>query len=347
MASQLSRRDLLRRGSGLAAWLVAARALHASTGDGEERRYTVAFANITEEPGVALEGTGFTGRDVRESFELAARQYPVDMVFYDNQRDNARALANAEDAIARRVSLYILYHRDGRTGATIAEKLRTAGIPMLAINVPITGVPLYTVDNLAAGRIAGEALGEFAARTWRTQAKIAVVVGPARPGTTGMAGMAERAQGVTEGLARDLPGIRITTLDTQGNPAQVQVLLGKFLAAHPGAKTLIAALDDATALAAKSAVESAGRLPDAAIVSHGADRSIHGGASDRKELDPNNRSSIVLGSVAFRLDRYGYEVLPLALGLLRGSPVPARTATAHKLITAANVFAEYPPYDMN
>ena len=40
----------------------------------QERRYTVAFANLTEEPGVTLEGTGFTGREVRESFALAARR---------------------------------------------------------------------------------------------------------------------------------------------------------------------------------------------------------------------------------------------------------------------------------
>jgi len=39
--------------------------------------------------------------------------------------------------------------------------------------------------------------------------------------------------------------------------------------------------------------------------------------------------------------------LPLALRMLRGEAVPARTATPHKLITPANVFAEYPPYDMN
>jgi len=57
--------------------------------------------------------------------------------------------------------------------------------------------------------------------------------------------------------------------------------------------------------------------------------------------------SIVLGSVAFYLDRMGYEVLPLALRMLRGEPVPERTPTPHKLITAANVFLEYPPYDMN
>jgi hypothetical protein len=55
----------------------------------------------------------------------------------------------------------------------------------------------------------------------------------------------------------------------------------------------------------------------------------------------------VIGSVAFYLDRLGYDVLPLALRMLRGEPVPARTATPHKLVTAANVFIEYPPYDMN
>src|SRR5262245_5852943 len=52
-----------------------------------QRRWTIAFANATEEPGVTLEGTGFTGAEVRESFNLAARPYPIDMVFYDNRRD--------------------------------------------------------------------------------------------------------------------------------------------------------------------------------------------------------------------------------------------------------------------
>jgi hypothetical protein len=74
---------------------------------------------------------------------------------------------------------------------------------------------------------------------------------------------------------------------------------------------------------------------------------FHGGANDRKELDPSNRGSIVIGSVAFYLDRVGYDVLPLAQRMLRGEPVPALTATSHKLVTAANVFIEYPPYDMN
>jgi ribose transport system substrate-binding protein len=310
----------------------------------QERRYRVAFANLTEEPGVTIEGTGFTGREVRESFSLAARRYPIDLAFYDNQRDNARALANADDAIAAKADLYVLYHRDPATNAAIAAKLARAGIPLIALNHAAGDTPLYTIDNAAAGRLAGEALGDFAARHWRTQNKVVAVLGPLGARAEGIP---ERVQGVTEGLQRQLPGARVVMLDTQGNPAQVSALLGKLMAAQPAAKILVAATDDQTALAAKAALEAAGRLQDAAIVSHGVDRSIHGGMNERKELDPNNRGSIVIGSVAFYLDRAGYGVLPLAMSLLHGQTLPPRTTVGHRLITAANVFTEYPPYDMN
>jgi ribose transport system substrate-binding protein len=311
---------------------------------GQERRYVVAFANITEEPGVTLEGTGFTGADIRSSFALASRRFPMELAYYDNGRDPRKALANAEDAVARKVDLYIQYFADADTNAAIGTRLRAAGIPVLAINHPVPGAPLYTVDNLAAGRIAGDALGQFAARSWRGQPMVAVVVGPVEARTDRVP---ERVQGVTEGLRARLPTIKPTPLDTQGNPSRVSALLGKFLTAHAGAKVLVAATDDVTALAAKSALEQAGRAADAAIVSHGVDRSVHGGINDKKEIDPANRGSIVIGSVAFYLDRYGYEVLPLALRMLRGEPVPPRTTTKHRLVTAANVFVEYPPSDMN
>ena len=293
---------------------------------------------------MTLEGTGFTGRDVRESVRLAARRFPLDLVFYDNARDGRRALANVDDAVARKVDLYIQYQRDPAINAAVAERLKAAGIPALAINYPLPGAPLYTADNAAAGRIAGEALGAFAVQSWRGQPTVAIVIGPLAAQADRVP---ERAQGVTEGLRRTLPAARVTSLDTQGNPAQAAALLGRALAASPTAKILVAALDDVTALAAKSALEAAGRTPDAAIVSHGADRSMHGGINDRKEIDPNNRGSIILGSVAFYLDRYGEDVLPLVMRMLRGEPVAPRTVTSHRLISAGNVWAEYPPSDMN
>ena len=309
-----------------------------------QRRWVVAFANLTEEPGVTLEGTGFTGPEVRESFTLAARPHPIDLVFYDNRRDDVRAVENAEAAIVRRVDLYVQYHRGATANATVAQKLKAAGIPVLAVNDPVPGAPLYALDNVAAGRMAGEALAQFAARAWSGQPTVAVAIGRV---SAAAERVPDRVRGVTDALRERLPAARLTTLDTQGNPAQVAPLLGAFLSANPSRKVLIAATDDATALAAKAAVEATGRARDAAIVGQGVDRTIHGGINDRKEIDPTNRSSIVIGSVAFYLDRLGYEVLPLALRMLRGEPVPPRTLTPHKLITAANVFIEYPPYDMN
>jgi hypothetical protein len=89
------------------------------------------------------------------------------------------------------------------------------------------------------------------------------------------------------------------------------------------------------------------RQGDCVIVSQGLDPNIHGGVSEKKELDPNNRGSVVLGSVAYYMDRYGYDVLPLALRLLAGETLAARTVTRHILVTVANVFREYPPIDMN
>ena len=309
-----------------------------------QRRWVVAFANLTEEPGVTLEGTGFTGAEVRESFTLAARPHPIDLVFYDNRRDDVRAVENAEAAVAGRVDLYVQYHRGATANATVAQKLKAAGIPVLAVNDPVPGAPLYALDNVAAGRVAGEALAQFAARTWSGQPTVAVAIGRV---SAAAERVPERVRGVTDALRERMPAARLTTLDTQGNPAQVAPLLGAFLSANPSRKVLIAATDDATALAAKAAVEATGRARDAAIVGQGVDRTIHGGINDRKEIDPTNRNSIVIGSVAFYLDRLGYEVLPLALRMLRGEPVPPRTLTPHKLITAANVFIEYPPYDMN
>ncbi len=310
----------------------------------QERRYTVAFANLTEEPGTTLEGTGFTGREVRESFVLAVRRYPIDLVFYDNQRDPRKALANVEDAVGRKVDLYIQYLDDAATNVKVGQRLRGAGIGVLAINTLVPDAPLYTIDNRVAGRIAGEALSEYGARNWRGLPTIGVLLGSLRSREYRVP---ERAQGATDGLKRHLPTIKIIPVETQGNPAQVGPQLAKVLASHPSTKVLVAAMDDASALAAKSALESAGRLPDGAIVGQGVDRSVHGGMNDRKEIDPSNRGSIVVGSVAFYLDRYGYEVLPLAMRMLRGETVAPRTVTAHRLITAANVFIEYPPYDMN
>ena len=312
--------------------------------NGETRRFRVAFANLNEEPGAWIEGLGFTGAEIRRSFELASRGLPLDLIYYDNGGDAEKALANAADAVSRGVDLLIEYNSDAGANAEIGRRLKTAGIPVLAISYPIPGAPLYTADHLAAGRIAGKILGQFAKENWAEQTPVAAILGDvADPSPS----VAARIQGVTEGLRQELPNVSPIRLDSAGHPVRAEGVLAKFLGTQTRRKVLIATLDDASALAAKTAIETAGRTSDCVIVSQGLSRSIHGGASEKKEIDPTNRGSVVLGSVAYYLDRYGYEVLPIALRMLQGEQVPERTMTNHILISAKNVFVEYPPYDMN
>jgi len=309
-----------------------------------ERRFHIAFANLNEDPSVHLEGLGFTGLEVRRSFELASRTLPVDMIYYDNNGDPQKALANANHAIERKVDLFIEYNADPESNVEIGRRMRGANIPVLAINSGVPDAPLYSADNLAAGRIAGMALTEFARENWSDQAVVAVIAGDL--GDTAPY-LADRVRGISEELRQDRPEIPLTQIDTSGNPIRLEALLGKFLASQTRRKVLIAALDDPTALAARATVERALRASDCVIVGQGVDRSVHGGAGEKKEIDPSNRGSIILGSVAYYLDLYGYEVLPLALRMLRGERVPSRTTTKHILVTARNIFREYPPTDMN
>ena len=310
----------------------------------EARRYRIALANLDETPGVTLEGLGFTGYDLRRSFELAARTLPVDMLYFDNGADAARAVANAEAAIAAKVDLLIEYNADRDANAEIARRLAAAAIPALALVDPLPGAPLYGPDNRTAGRIAGRALGAFARETWPNEQVLGVLIGDlAEPSQA----ISDRVQGITEGVRESLPSLELASLDTGGQSVRADALLAKFLQTERGKRLLIATLDDLAAVFAKNAIEMNRRQSDCVIVSQGLDPNIHGGVTEKKEIDPNNRSSVVLGSVAYYMDRYGYDVLPLALRLLSGETLPPRTTTQHKLVTAADVFREYPPFDMN
>src|SRR5246127_4783444 len=142
-----------------------------------ERHFRIALANLDETPGATLEGLGFTGSDVRRSFELAARTLPVDMLYFDNAGDPARAVANAEAAIAAKVDLLIEYNADAAANAEIPPQLAAAAIPGLALVDPLPGAPLYGPDNRAAGRIAGRALGDFAVETWPDEQVLGVLIG--------------------------------------------------------------------------------------------------------------------------------------------------------------------------
>jgi heme-degrading monooxygenase HmoA len=169
-------------------------------------------------------------------------------------------------------------------------------------------------------------------KNWADEQVLGVLIGDL---ADSLPAIGERVQGINEGLRETLPTLKFASLDTGGQSVRADALMTKFLRTERG-RLLIATLDDLAAVYAKNAIEMNRRQSDCIIVSQGLDHNIHGGASEKKEIDPNNRGSVVLGSVAYYMDRYGYEVLPLALRMLNGETLPARTVTRHVLVAAAN-----------
>src|SRR5215470_12043103 len=144
----------------------------------EARRYRIALADLDETPGVTLEGLGFTGAELRRSFELAARKMPVDMLYFDNAGDPARAVANAEAAIAAKVDLLIEYNADADANAEIARRLAAA------------------------------AIAAFALETWPGEQVLGVLIGDlADPGPA----IRDRVRGITEGVHQSLPTLKLAS----------------------------------------------------------------------------------------------------------------------------------------
>lgn len=98
--------------------------------------------------------------------------------------------------------------------------------------------------------------------------------------------------------------------------------------------TLVGTVNDICALAALRAFEEAGVGPLGAVIGQNAIREA------RNELRrPGTR---LIGTVAYFPERYGDELLPLALNLLEHKPVPPATFVKHQLLTPKNVDLIYP-----
>jgi ribose transport system substrate-binding protein len=110
--------------------------------------------------------------------------------------------------------------------------------------------------------------------------------------------------------------------------------VNKHLSRSTASHILVGCINDSVALGAVRAFADAGRSEHCAIVGQ------NGTLPARAELrDSNTR---LIGSVGFFPERYGEQVIALALNMLHGESVPPAVFIKHALITRENVDAYYP-----
>jgi ribose transport system substrate-binding protein len=285
----------------------------------ETRHYRIGFANLTED------GPFYV--DVRRGLERAAHDAGnIDLIIADNQLNGDRAVEIADRFVEQDLDLIIEYQIDAHAGNRIMDRYRRANIPVIAVDIPMNGATFFGVDNYRAGHMAGAALGEWIQREWSSQLDRLIVLEEPRAGAlpgSRVQGMLEGVQSIIGEIAAD----KRLTLNS-GNTSEVsEAQLTEALKQLPGLHRLaVLCFNDDAAMGALAAARQLHRENDVLIVGQGADRRV------REEL--KNPQTRIIGSTAYWPEQYGEQIIPLALKILRGEPVPPAVYLEHTFIAA-------------
>jgi len=294
------------------------------------------FGPVTARPfriGFAAQGDSGFCRAVMQSVAKAAAREHVDLITVNNRYSAREALRNADVLIKERVDLVLEYQTHERVAPVIASKFLEANTPVIAIEIPHPGAAYFGANNYKAGLIGGKALGRWAREHW--EGKVAQIVMLELPIAGSLLEL--RITGLMDGLRAELPGatsIPVAHLNGRGDSEQVLEVMRQYLRRAPARRTLIGCVNDICALAALRAFEEVGASERCAVVGQNAIRET------RDEL--RRRGTRLVGTVAYFPERYGDELITLALGMLQKKSVPATVFVKHQLITPRNVDLLYP-----
>jgi len=298
--------------------------------------YRNLFGPVTAQPfriGFASQGDSEFCRAVTQSMETAALREHVHLITVNNRYSAREALRNADLLIKERVDLILEYQTYERVAPVIASKFLEANTPVIAIEIPHPGATYFGANNYKAGLIGGKALGRWAREHWEGKVDRLLLLELPIAGSL----LELRITGLVDGLRSELPGIAgvpVVHLNGRGDFEQVLEVLRQYLRRAPAKRTLVGTVNDICALAALRAFEEAGANERVAVVGQNAILDA------RNELRrPNTR---LVGTVAYFPERYGDEVIPLALQILQKKSVPATVFVKHQLITPRNVDLIYP-----
>jgi ribose transport system substrate-binding protein len=298
--------------------------------------YRNCFGPVTARPlriGFAAQGDFEFCRTVMQSVKNAAAREHVHLITVNNRYSAREALRNADLLIKERVDLVLEYQTYERVAPVIASKFLEANTPVIAIEIPHPGATYFGANNYKAGLIGGKALGRWAREHWDGKVEQVVLLELPIAGSL----LELRITGLLDGLRAELPSIvnvPVAHLNGRGDFEQVLEIIRQYLRRAPARRTLIGTVNDVCALAALKAYEEVGASDKCAVVGQNAIRET------RNEL--RRSGTRLIGTVAYFPERYGDEIIPLAIGILQKRSVPTTVFVKHQLITPRNVDLIYP-----
>jgi ribose transport system substrate-binding protein len=191
-------------------------------------------------------------------------------------------------------------------------------------------VALLEIDQAESGRLAGEAMGTFAAERWDCDVAAYVSLESEADDPIGGARMDGYRAGYQEHCelpedSRSLGGAQhLATAETQ---------VAALLRTLKGRPVLVAGVSDIAILGAMEAAAAAGRSDQLWYGGQLADAAIHA------EIACNDH---YIASVAQFPERFGQALVPALVDALEGRAVPQRMEAELEVVTAANVRSLFP-----
>jgi ribose transport system substrate-binding protein len=303
-------------------------------GENLYRSHQRPFKQRTFRLGYAAQGTDYQfSKEISTGLQRAAAEQGLELICVDNRYNAKIAQRNADVLVREKVDLVIEFQTDEHVAPIVAAKYRDAGIPLIALEVPHPGATYFGANNYEAGLIGGRHLGRWARQQRYGEDDEIVLIALDRAGNLPKM----RLTGMLVGMKETHPPLencRVTYLDGDGKLGESFEAMRRFLRRSRGRGFLIGAINDPSALGALRAMQEAGRVASCAIMGQNA------APEGREELrQPGTR---LIGSVAYFPEKYGAEIVTVALDILNRRAVPPAVFVKHQLVTPENVDHIYP-----
>jgi ribose transport system substrate-binding protein len=260
-----------------------------------------------------------------------------DIILMDNQYNPEIGLQNADLMLAQKPDVFIEYQADVKVNNIVAAEFAEAGIPLMAVDVPVPGVPFMGVNNWQVATMGGVYMATLIKERWSGWNAVDLVVLLQNPegGEVTMLRSEGFATALAEVFGDQVEKKIVRTDGGMGQAEQAQAAMCEVLAAYPQAKKIaVTSINEETMAGVIAALKAANRWnrADLIVITLGVDdlgkSQIREGLSD--------------AGVAFFPEQYGEYLIPAACAILEGAPVPSHIYIENEIITKDNIDQFYP-----
>jgi ribose transport system substrate-binding protein len=303
-------------------------------GENLYRSYLRPFKQKLYRLGYAAQGTDYQfSKEISTGLQLAAQAEGIELINVDNRYSGKIAQRNADVLVREKVDLVIEFQTDEIVAPIVSAKYREANIPLIAIEIPHPGATYFGANNYEAGLIGGRYLGRWAKQQWQSNVDEIVLITLERAGSLPRMRLTGMLVGMRE-TCPHLENVDVTYVEGDGKMGDTFEAMRRHLRTSKAKHIIVGAINDPSALGALRAFQEAGRTSACAIM--GQNASPEGRAELRQE------GTRLVGSVAYFPEKYGSEIIGVALDILHRRPVPPAVFVKHQLLTAENVNHVYP-----